>query len=84
MLHGEQIRNSNDELLTFSYSAELLGVDLPQSYKKETWQMDENVRLDALPKLRLEGNELYQNKKNDEASKIYAQAKGIIEQLQLK
>jgi hypothetical protein len=29
--------------------------------------MDENERLDALPKLRLEGNELYQNKKNDEA-----------------
>ncbi len=46
--------------------------------------MNENERLDALPKLKQEGNELYQNKKNAEASKLYAQAIGIIEQLQLK
>lgn len=63
---------------------ELLGVDLPQSYQKETWQMDERERLDALPRLKHEGNNLYQNKKNAEASLIYAQAIGIIEQLQLK
>ena len=59
-------------------------MDLPESYKKETWQMDESERLHALPKLKREGNELYQNKQNAEASKIYAQAIGIIEQLQLK
>ena len=46
--------------------------------------MDESERLHALPKLKREGNELYQNKQNAEASKIYAQAIGIIEQLQLK
>ncbi|EFX72952.1 hypothetical protein DAPPUDRAFT_325741 [Daphnia pulex] len=68
----------------YLFRIELLGVDLPQSYQKETWQMDENERINALPRLRLEGNELYQNKKNAEASKIYAQAIGIIEQLQLK
>lgn len=46
--------------------------------------MDERERLDALPRLKHEGNNLYQNKKNAEASLIYAQAIGIIEQLQLK
>lgn len=46
--------------------------------------MDEDERLKALPRLRQEGNELYQNKKNAEAAKLYAQAIGIIEQLQLK
>uniref|UniRef100_A0A0P5NMD3 Aryl hydrocarbon receptor-interacting protein AIP722 n=1 Tax=Daphnia magna TaxID=35525 RepID=A0A0P5NMD3_9CRUS len=66
------------------FRIELLGVDLPQSYQKETWQMDERERLDALPRLKHEGNNLYQNKKNAEASLIYAQAIGIIEQLQLK
>nr|CAG4637181.1 EOG090X09NR [Ceriodaphnia reticulata] len=66
------------------FRIELLAVDLPQSYKKETWQMSENERLDALPRLKEEGNELYKSKKNAEASKLYAQAIGIIEQLQLK
>nr|CAG4647221.1 EOG090X09NR [Megafenestra aurita] len=66
------------------FRIEVLGVDHPESYKKETWQMDENERLEAIPRLRQEGNELYKNKKNAEAAKLYAQAIGIIEQLQLK
>lgn len=66
------------------FLTEVLGVDHPESYKKETWQMDENERLEAIPRLRQEGNELYKNKKNAEAAKLYAQAIGIIEQLQLK
>lgn len=46
--------------------------------------MDENERLQAIPRFRKEGNELYQNKKYAEAAKLYGQAIGIIEQLQLK
>lgn len=63
---------------------ELLSVELPQSYKKETWQMDENEKITILPRLKDEGNQLYKEKKIDEASKLYAQAIGILEQLQLK
>lgn len=77
----EQLKET---LVQFMFQTELLGIDLPQSYQKETWQMDEKERINALPRLRQEGNDLYQNKKNAEASKIYAQAIGIIEQLQLK
>ncbi len=46
--------------------------------------MDENEKLAAIPTLREEGNNLYREKKIAEASKVYAQAIGIIEQLQLK
>nr|CAG4649505.1 EOG090X09NR [Scapholeberis mucronata] len=66
------------------FRIELLGVDPPQSYKKEAWQMDENEKLNALPKMKDEGNELYKEKKYSEAAKIYGEAIGIIEQLQLK
>nr|CAG4641862.1 EOG090X09NR [Eurycercus lamellatus] len=63
---------------------ELLSVDAPESFKKEVWQMNENEKLEALPKLKQEGNTLYQEKKISEATQLYAQAIGIIEQLQLK
>ena len=46
--------------------------------------MDENEKLKALPKLKEDGNHLYQKKQYSEASRLYAQAIGILEQLQLK
>ena len=46
--------------------------------------MDENEKIRILPKLKDDGNQLYKEKKIDEASKLYAQAIGILEQLQLK
>lgn len=62
----------------------MLSVEHPECYKKETWQMDENEKIKILPKLKDDGNQLYKEKKIDEASKLYAQAIGILEQLQLK
>ena len=46
--------------------------------------MNESEKIKALPKLREDGNKLYQKKQFSEASKLYAQAIGILEQLQLK
>ena len=46
--------------------------------------MDEKEKLFALPKMKQEGNDLFKEKKYSEAAKIYGQAIGIIEQLQLK
>nr|CAG4642649.1 EOG090X09NR [Evadne anonyx] len=66
------------------FRIELLSVEPPRSYKKELWQMDENEKLAALPKLKDEGNQLYKEKKIAEAAHNYAQALGILEQLQLK
>jgi len=66
------------------FRIELLSVEPPCSYKKEPWQMDEKEKLAALPKLKDEGNQLYKEKKISEAAHSYAQALGILEQLQLK
>lgn len=46
--------------------------------------MDEKEKLNAIPRMKDEGNELYKEKKYSEAAKIYGEAIGIIEQLQLK
>jgi AH receptor-interacting protein len=46
--------------------------------------MNESEKIKALPKLKEDGNLLYQKKQFSEASKLYAQAIGILEQLQLK
>ena len=46
--------------------------------------MDETEKLEALPKLKEEGNHFYKVKKISEAAHSYAQALGILEQLQLK
>lgn len=69
---------------TLLFKIELLSVEPPRSYKKEPWQMDENEKLAALPKLKDEGNQFYKAKKISEAAHSYAQALGILEQLQLK
>ena len=55
-------------------------MDAPKTYEKEAWQMDENEKLKALPKLKEDGNHLYQKKQYSEASRLYAQAIGILEQ----
>lgn len=63
---------------------ELLSVELPHEYEKETWQMEEGEKLEKIPKLKEEGNKLYQEKCYEKASDKYALAIGILEQLMLK
>jgi len=46
--------------------------------------MDEQEKLEALPKLKDEGNQFYKEKNISKAAHSYAQALGILEQLQLK
>lgn len=46
--------------------------------------MDEQEKLDIIPKLREKGNEEFKQKKYKEASDTYAKAIGILEQLMLK
>merc|ERR1712218_372907 len=47
---------------------ELLTVELPHEYTKESWQLEVDEKLDSVSKLRSEGNQLYSNKKLEEAS----------------
>lgn len=46
--------------------------------------MSEDEKLDLIPKLKEEGNQLYKGKEYSEASEKYAQALGLLEQLLLK
>lgn len=63
---------------------ELLSVELPDEYEKESWQMEENEKLAKIPQLKDEGNKLYNNKEYEMAAEKYAFAIGMLEQLMLK
>ena len=63
---------------------ELLTVENPDEYKKESWQMDADEKLTSVPQLKAEGNNLYGKKQFKEASDKYADAIGRLEQLMLR
>ena len=60
---------------------ELIETSLPDSYAKESWQMNPEEKLKSVTKLRAEGNQLYVQNKPQEASKVYENAIGRLEQL---
>lgn len=53
-------------------------------YKQESWQMTEEEKLNAVPKLHEQANALYKIENYKEAAQNYAQAIGFLEQLMLK
>ncbi|XP_031632118.1 AH receptor-interacting protein [Contarinia nasturtii] len=63
---------------------ELISVELPTEYEKESWQLTENERFSTIKENREIGNELYRNGKIAEAEDKYRAALAIIEQLLLK
>ena len=63
---------------------ELLKVEEPGEYKRETWTLDNEEKTAAVPVLREEGNALYKEKKYEAASEKYAEAIGILETLALR
>ncbi|XP_031552452.1 AH receptor-interacting protein-like [Actinia tenebrosa] len=66
------------------FEMELMSVDNPGQYEKETWQMDPSEKLSVIPKLKQEGNELYAKKEYEAAADKYAKALGLLEQLSLR
>lgn len=64
--------------------AELISVELPNEYEKETWQLNDTERFKVITENRELGNELYRRRKFDEAEEKYRSALEIIEQLLLK
>lgn len=66
------------------FEIELLSVEKPGDYKKETWQMDSGEKLDIIPQLKEEGNQLYTKGEYKDAAEKYAQALGCLEQLSLR
>ncbi|XP_035213676.1 AH receptor-interacting protein-like [Stegodyphus dumicola] len=66
------------------FKLELLKVEKPGEYEKESWSMEPEEKLKSIPELKEIGNKLYQNKQYDEAVKKYVEALGRIEQLLLR
>ena len=77
---NELMKNPQDLM----FILELLSVELPDEYKKETWQMDANEKLVSLPKLKEDGNKLYGEKQYKDAADKYAEAISRLEQLMLR
>ena len=63
---------------------ELLSVSQPEDYEKESWQMDADEKLDSVPQLKADGNQLFGSKDYAGASEKYRQALGRLEQLMLR
>lgn len=63
---------------------EILKVEQPENYEKETWQLEEGEKIELIPKLKEQGNQEYKNKNYTKAAELYARAVGILEQLMLK
>lgn len=73
-------RSPCDLIFTF----EILSVELPDEYERETWQLEESEKLETIENYRSRGNELYKEGMVQEAVENYALAMGIVEQLMLK
>ncbi|XP_047991762.1 aryl-hydrocarbon-interacting protein-like 1 [Leguminivora glycinivorella] len=63
---------------------ELLRVETSEEYEKEVWQLSSQERLELVPSLREKGNQLYGQKRYDEAEEVYAKAIAICEQLMIR
>ncbi|XP_033748310.1 AH receptor-interacting protein-like isoform X2 [Pecten maximus] len=66
------------------FTLELLKIENPGEYNKESWVMTEDEKLKAIPTLKEEGNAFYKQKQYREAAEKYGEALGMLEQLVLK
>lgn len=69
---------------SFVFLKELIKVENPDDYERDTWQLSEDEKIKSVAVLKEKGNSLYQEKKIEEACAQYAKAIGILEQLILK
>ncbi|KAJ8979591.1 hypothetical protein NQ317_019479 [Molorchus minor] len=65
------------------FTMEIVKVEQPEDYEKETWQLEEGEKVDLIPKLKEQGNQQYKNKNYAKAAELYAKAIGLLEQLML-
>ncbi|XP_014346656.1 aryl-hydrocarbon-interacting protein-like 1 isoform X4 [Latimeria chalumnae] len=63
---------------------ELLKVELPNAYKRETWAMNNDEKLQAVPILHGEGNRLFKLGRYEEATAKYQEAVICLKNLQTK
>lgn len=66
------------------FTIENLSIELPEEYERESWQMNENEKLESVEIYRLAGNEKFKENKIKEAEESYSNALGVLEQLMLR
>lgn len=66
------------------FEIEVIKVEQPDEYKQDSWQLTDQQKQDAIPKLRQVGNELYRDHKHSEAAEKYFEALSYLEQLSIK
>lgn len=76
----ELFRNPCDMIFTI----EMLEIQLPDSYEKESWQLNEDEKMKSVEEYRIKGNEKFKENKLKEAEEAYSFALGILEQLMLR
>lgn len=77
-----------DELLrspcNLIFTIENLSIELPEDYEKESWQLNEDEKLESVESYRIRGNESFKRNQFKEAEEMYLNALGILEQLMLR
>ncbi|CAG0897267.1 unnamed protein product [Darwinula stevensoni] len=73
-----------DDPTDLKFRIELLKVEQPGEFEKESWIMKDEEKLESVGKLKEKGNSSYKEGDHDAAAKIYAEAIGRLEQLLLR
>lgn len=73
-------RNPTD----LQFTIELLTIELPEEYEKESWQLNEDEKLKSVAENRQRGNEFFKHNRHEEAEEMYSLALGVLEQLMLR
>lgn len=70
--------------LFITFCLELLKIEEPGTFEKETWLLDENEKRNTIPRLKEAGNIFYNKGMYKEAEEKYMVALGLLEQIMTK
>jgi len=63
---------------------EILDINLPGEYEKESWYMTDEEKVESIPDLKATGNKLYKSGSYTAAAMKYGEAASRLEQLMTK
>lgn len=66
------------------FTIEILSIEFPEEYEKESWQLNDEEKIESIDDFRLKGNEFFKNSQLVKAEESYSKALGMIEQLMLR
>jgi AH receptor-interacting protein len=66
------------------FTIEVLSIDLPEEYEKESWQLSEDEKIKSVDDYRVRGNDMFKQNRFKEAEDLYSLALGVLEQLMLR